>query len=184
MELNVATAAKPVKIPGPDHPKRSNAIPLGSSSRSRGGWSPTREKRSLYAKPPIPRFNTSRAKTSIWRSSTSRTTPLIALTKAIAAISASRSAASVRSTPCGVTRLPTPPSRRSRIISPFTSIASTRSRNGQRPKSLLLELSGASLRRPPEIADNAPCRCRREGCAARGAGANQSSKGLRPWTDG
>jgi uncharacterized protein (DUF427 family) len=30
--------------------------------------------------------------------------------------------------------LPTPPSRRSKIISPFTLIASTRSKNGQRSK--------------------------------------------------
>src|SRR3984893_12506335 len=71
---------------------------------------------------------------STWRSSNP---PIIALTariKAIAAITASRSAASARSTRCGVMRLPTPPSRRSSIISPFTPIASTRSKNRQRPK--------------------------------------------------
>ena len=46
MELNVATAAKPVKIPGPDHPitiERNPARVIVSIAGSRGGWSPTRE---------------------------------------------------------------------------------------------------------------------------------------------
>jgi uncharacterized protein (DUF427 family) len=109
MEPNVATAAKPVKVPGPDHPiaieRNSARIVVSVAGRV---VADTREALTLReaaypAVQYIPRKDVDMALLA-------RTiTALTARTKAIAAISASLSAASARPTQCGVTRLPTPP---------------------------------------------------------------------------
>ena len=109
MEPNVATAAKPVKIPGPDHPITIERNPARIVVSVAGRVvADTREALTLReaaypAVQYIPRKDVDMALLD---------PPIIALTartKAIAAISASRSAASARSTPCGVIRLHTPP---------------------------------------------------------------------------
>jgi uncharacterized protein (DUF427 family) len=129
MEPNVATAAKPVKIPGPDHPITIERNPARVIVSIAGRVvADTREALTLReaaypAVQYIPRKDVDMA--LLDRTDHTTYCPY----KAIAAISASRSAASVRSTRCGVTRLPTPPSRGSRIISPFIPIASMRSKN-------------------------------------------------------
>jgi uncharacterized protein (DUF427 family) len=134
MEPNVATATKPVKIPGPDHPITIERNPARIVVSLAGRIiADTREALTLReahypAVQYIPRKDVDM--TLLDRTDHTTYCPY----KGDCSISASRSAASVRSMRCGVMRLPTPPSRRSRIISPFTPIASTRSKNGQRPK--------------------------------------------------
>jgi len=91
MEQTVVPAAKPIKFPGRIIRSRSNAIPPGSWSRWPAGSSPTRESVDAPRGPPIPRVQYIPRKMSTWRSLPVPITPLTARTKAIAAISASRS---------------------------------------------------------------------------------------------
>ena len=64
MEPNVATAAKPVKIPGPDHPMTIERNPARIVVTLAGRVvADTREALTLR-EAPIPRFSTSRARMS------------------------------------------------------------------------------------------------------------------------
>jgi uncharacterized protein (DUF427 family) len=130
MEPNVATAAKPVKIPGPDHPITIERNPARVIVSIAGRVvADTREALTLReaaypAVQYIPRKNVDMA--LLDRTDHTTYCPY-------------KGNCSYFSIPLGGERsvnatLPTPPSRRSKIISPFTLIASTRSKNGQRSK--------------------------------------------------
>ena len=64
MEPNVATAAKPIKIPGPDHPITIERNPARIVVTFAGRVVADTREALTCAKPPIPRFNTSRARMS------------------------------------------------------------------------------------------------------------------------
>ena len=134
MEPNVAIAAKPVKIPGPDHPITIERNPARIIVSIAGRIvADTREALTLReaaypAVQYIPRKDVDMA--LLERTDHTTYCPY----KGDCSYYSIPLGASARSTRCGVMRLPTPPSRRSRIISAFTPIASTRSKNAQRPE--------------------------------------------------
>src|SRR5438309_3184545 len=133
MELNVATAAKPVKIPGPDHPITIERNPARVIVSIAGRVvADTREALTLReaAYPAVQYMPRKDVDTELLDRTDA---PPTALTRGIVATSAFRSAASVRSMLCGVMRPHTLPSCRSRIISPSTPSVLTRSKNDQRP---------------------------------------------------
>jgi len=130
MEQNAQTQAKPIKIPGPDHPitveRNSGRVVVSVAGRV---IADTHEALTLHEAhyPPvqyIPRKDVDMA--FLLRSDHSTYCPY----KGRLPISASRWAASARSMPCGATRRPTRRWRSSRTILPSILIGSMRSRNG------------------------------------------------------
>jgi len=153
MEPNVATAAKPVKIPGPDHPITIERNPARVIVSIAGRVvADTREALTLReaaypAVQYIPRKDVDMA--LLDRTDHTTYCPY-------------KGNCSYFSIPLGGERsvhavsLPTPPSRRSKIISPFTLIASTRSKNGQRSKPFF-PLSFPGYRCQPATPGNSQC---------------------------
>ena len=127
-------ADKPMKIPGPDHAISIDANPsrvvvkVGGKIIADTSNALTLREASYPPVQYIPRRDGDM--TALTRSEHTTYAP----TRATLPTTAFRLAGIVPSMRCGLMRPPLKRWRRSRITSPFTPIASTRSKNGQRPE--------------------------------------------------
>jgi hypothetical protein len=127
-ELN-ESKPKTIKVPGPDHPitieRNPNRVVISVAGRV---IADTRDALTLREST-YRRSSTFLGETSTWHYSSGRVAGPTAPTKATAHILAFRWAGNARSIPCGRTSIHTRPWAPLRTISPFTPIASTRSKN-------------------------------------------------------